>query len=650
MSYREQVLLVDSDSERVDGIKATLVDGEGYHVHVVPTLNLALDVLLHARHPSAAPSFVLSALKLADCMGPEVVLELKAAAPEVPLVILADFLDRKFEEQLFHLGAEEVVSPEGWYTEDLPRALARANLRRTRAVKAVSNERNLMNVISSMEDAVLIVDVAQNVIFSNPTASRFLGSDRLELKGRKLDLPFQLGETREIDLSECGSEPRMCEVRASEMDWEGRPARLVTMRDVGDRRKAEDFRRRLIHSDRLAAIGQLASSVAHEVNTPAGYVLGNLSTLQRDWHEMFVAFKSVRDTLARTGGAAVVKNRGLWDGLSALEQQISTKREMVHESLIGMERIAVILKDLKNFSKIDREEIELVRLDEVAQAACSLVANQVKYQATLEKKLVPMPPVAAHKGRLIQVVTNLLINAGQSMTGSKARKGQIVVSTRKEGESLLLSVRDTGAGVPVEVRDRIFEPFFTTKGQGEGTGLGLSLCVDMIARHGGSIDFESEVGQGSTFTITLPRETGLKIETSKTPLPTPVPGQMVRILVVDDDHLFTRAVSRMLSNAHDIDVTHSGKEALQRLEKDSGYEIVLCDLMMSEMDGPELFQQCSRLYPSLVKRFVFLTGGAVTPHAKEFVSKVRNIVLDKPIDPDSLLTAIASVIEKNRQA
>lgn len=649
MSFSVPILLIEDDPSDAEAIDRTLAEVGQYSVTFASTLSEGIEIATTAAREGRPFDVILLDLTLPDAFGPEAVSRLREAAPVTPIVVLTETLDESVGKRSLRLGADDFLIKDELDERLLDRSIGYAIERNVRATQAAENESNLRNIITAIEDAVLIVDQRKYVHFVNTAASRLLKREPSDLRGELLPFSLELDGSSEIVLPAGDDESITGEVRATEVQWEGQPAYLVSIRDVSDRKKAADLRQKLIHTDRLAAIGQLASSVAHEVNTPAGYVLGNLSVLQGQWRTFISNYKEVYRILADCESPEVKDNEDLWDGLLALEGMLTESREMVGESLVGMERIRSILRDLKHFAQIDRDEVELVHLEEVAEAACNLVNNEIRYRAVLEKHLDRVPPVAAHRGKLTQVVTNLLINATQALGEASPAESLIQLSTFETSNRVCLTVKDSGSGIPPELKDRIFEPFFTTKSQDEGTGLGLSLCADIVARHGGLILLDSEEGEGSAFTISLPLCTGLTLHTEDQPLRRELSNANARILVVDDDVLFTRSLKRMLAGAHHVDVAHSGIQAIERLEKDDDYDVVLCDLMMPEMDGVELFDAVVERWPDLVLRLVFLTGGAVTPRAKDFVASIRNVLLDKPIDPDTLLTAIDDVLRINAQ-
>jgi CheY-like chemotaxis protein len=242
---------------------------------------------------------------------------------------------------------------------------------------------------------------------------------------------------------------------------------------------------------------------------------------------------------------------------------------------------------------------------------------------------------------------NLLINAAQAIPEGEPALHVVRASIGMHPDGRVrVEVADDGAGIPPEVRARIFDPFFTTKPVGVGTGLGLSICHGIVAGLGGEIAVEGEPGKGTVFRVLLPAAPAA-VEAEPTPLP-PVPLRRARVLVVDDEPLVRRAVQRILSPPHEVETRANGREALAALEGEGGFDLVLCDLMMPEMSGMELHGLLAEREPALASRFVFLTGGAFTPGARDFLSRVPNARVEKPFEPAALRELVLRILAAPR--
>ncbi len=259
---------------------------------------------------------------------------------------------------------------------------------------------------------------------------------------------------------------------------------------------------KLLQSEKMASIGQLAAGVAHEINNPIGYVHSNLGSLQEYLRSLFTLIEAYERALRAPDPKALIpeiddiRNRADIDFITRdLPQLMAESRE-------GIERVTRIVRDLKDFSYSDRSESwKLVDLHAGLESTINIIWNELKYKVTLERRYGELPLVECLPSELNQVYMNLLLNAGQAI----AERGTITVATGKEGnDHVWIEFKDSGSGIPADLQQRIFDPFFTTKPVGSGTGLGLSISYGIINKHHGRIDVDSAPGQGATFRIVLP--------------------------------------------------------------------------------------------------------------------------------------------------
>lgn len=410
-----------------------------------------------------------------------------------------------------------------------------------------------------------------------------------------------------------------------------------------ERKRGEELRNKLFHTDRLVAIGQLAAGVAHEINNPADYILGNLSLMRDHLVELEAAMNALRrDALERFG----VDGQKMVDQALDRHDAVSHLGEfgdMVRDNRTGMERIRSIVRDLRTFSRIERDEIEWVQINDVVEVACNMTENQIRHRARLSKTLGPVPEIAGDRAKLSQALVNLLVNAAHAIEEGASDRNEIRIRTRLLGGKLSITVEDTGSGIPEENMRRLFEPFFTTKGRDTGTGLGLPLCAETVQKHGGTIQVSSKIGQGSRFEILLPQDTGLVTSAPRRRSLRVPTGERSRILLIDDDPLVRSGMRRRLRRHHDIVEAENGASALERIAADGEFDVILCDLMMPQLDGPAMYQEIAERAPHLRDRIVFVSGGAFTNRTKEFVSNAQAIVLEKPIATALLLGVINQI-------
>jgi PAS domain S-box-containing protein len=386
------------------------------------------------------------------------------------------------------------------------------------------------------------------------------------------------------------------------------------IRDVTERKQLEV---QFLLADRMTSLGRLASGVAHELNNPLAYVMLNLDLVAR-----------------KVGGLAGSTSP---ETIDLLVRATSDARD-------GAERMRRIVKMMSAFGRGDEEKTGPVDVNGVLDSAAEIAAMQLRHRARLVRQYDARSPVRANAFRLGQVFVNLLVNAADAMPeGNPSNEIRLRTYTRDDN-SVVVEVSDNGAGIAPDVQGRIFDPFFTTKPVGRGTGLGLSVCHAIVTSSGGAIACESTPGKGTTFRVALPVARVLPAEKPNAqPRGSDMKG---RVLVVDDDPQVANAVARALEG-HDIVIASGGHEALERC-KSERFDCVLCDLMMPEVSGLDVWEALRKEEPGAEKRVVFMTGGAVTEGARARIAGLLNSVLEKPIDRGQLLAAVARTIELTR--
>ena len=394
--------------------------------------------------------------------------------------------------------------------------------------------------------------------------------------------------------------------------WDG------VMLDMSERK---DLQARLMLSDRMASIGTLAAGVAHEINNPLTYVLANLHIL----------------------GKRAERAIGLDDTQAARDLLCSEETvELLRETADGARRVRDIARDLKTFSR-SSDDVQPVDVRQVLDSSVRMAINEIRHRARLERNYMDAPAVLANASRLGQVFLNLVVNAAQAIPEGAAEQNLIRLSTSTAADGYAeIVVSDTGTGIPRELIDRIFEPFVTMKPVGVGTGLGLYICRDIINHIGGVIEVESEIDAGTSFRVRLPPAPPDAEVFARAPRPTrrqarPLPRS--RLLVIDDEPNIGRSFVRSLPE-HDITVVDSGREGIRRIDEDPHYDLVFCDVMMPDLTGRDVYEHVRERHPELLDRVVFMTGGAFTERASEFIERVSAQRIDKPFD----ITAIRSVL------
>jgi two-component system cell cycle sensor histidine kinase/response regulator CckA len=373
---------------------------------------------------------------------------------------------------------------------------------------------------------------------------------------------------------------------------------------VDDITMHKEMEARLVLSDRLTAIGTLAAGVAHEINNPLTYLFGNLELLRRS-------------------------------------HVTGTTAQRLRDAADGADRIREVVRDLMTFSHPEGDTLGPIQVSEAIDRAERMARHEIKHRARFVRDEVPLPLVRGSKARLSQVLLNLLINAAHAIRPGHLDQNEIRVTTRCLNRGRIrISVSDTGVGIERVMIGRIFDPFVTTKPTGQGTGLGLYVCHNIVRSLGGAIWVQSEPGRGSTFHIDLP-----VVEVERTapeqPPPHPAPLKRLRILVVDDEPNILSFVQSTLA-PHEVACVSSGAAAISALDG-RAFDLVLCDVMMPDVSGLDVYEHTRRTAPELSQRFLFITGVSMGELAAS-VTALGAPVLQKPFGVEELESAMSSVL------
>jgi two-component system NtrC family sensor kinase len=262
-------------------------------------------------------------------------------------------------------------------------------------------------------------------------------------------------------------------------------------------------------AQKLEAVGQLAAGIAHELNTPIQFLGDSIDFLRQAWTDLHGLQTTFMDILAQVGElrpdlVAEAQRRRQEVDVEFLSAEIPAAFERASD---GVRRVTTIVRAMKDFAHVDRRERGPANLNEAIRNTLIVARNEYKYVAEVETDFGELPSVSCNVGDLNQVFLNLIVNAAHAIgdvVGKSGELGRITVRTRAQGQRVSITIADTGAGIPAEIADRVYDPFFTTKEVGKGTGQGLAISRSIVDKHQGTISFESEVGRGTTFTISLP--------------------------------------------------------------------------------------------------------------------------------------------------
>lgn len=392
----------------------------------------------------------------------------------------------------------------------------------------------------------------------------------------------------------------------------------LLLRDVGERRRREeqsrDLYQQLLQAEKMAALGQTMSGVAHELNNPLGAILALAERL-------------------RVQGARTPMARGL---------------ETLHKEA---ERAARIARQLLTFARKRHTTRLMVPVNDVVRDTVRLREpdlRRARIDVTTDLAS-DLPDVFADPHQLQQVVLNLLINAEHAMA-APSRRGRVHVRTALEGsDGIVIRVSDDGPGMSAEVATQVFDPFFTTKDVGEGTGLGLAVAQAIVAEHGGRISVSSSPGAGATFSIVLPAA-GATVQATRATDRTPLGehterfGQGLRILLADDEPALAGAVADTLRDAgFEVAMASDGEEALARAQAQT-FDAVICDLRMPRVDGPAFYRAIAAKSPPQARRVIFVTGDVTGTEAARFLDESGCRWLAKPFRLGELLRVVRDVV------
>jgi PAS domain S-box-containing protein len=507
------------------------------------------------------------------------------------------------------------------------------------------SEERMRLVLDAVDDGIWDWDVARDLMIFSPRAASLLGRLPGDLPNlaavrsvlRPDELPaFDAGLAgllddsapffeMELPVVTAVGESRWMLLRGRVVSRDRRGAALRALGTISDVTERNRLRASLALADRMASVGTLAAGVAHEMNNPLTYVTANLA--------------HARDLIRRSAAPGDAPFE-----VSSLVEQL---RGAVDDALQGADRVARIVKDLKTFSR-DDERCQPVDARAALESALHLARGEIRKRARIVRDLADVPLVDGSESRLGQVFLNLLVNAAQAIPDGAPERNEIRVSSRVHQGWVEVSVEDTGCGIPREAMGRIFDPFFTTKPVGTGTGLGLAICHEIVAAFGGEIGVESEVGQGSRFTVRLrpsPADAAPPPATPAPSAPQRAAPRRARILVVDDEALVAEAMERVLSEDHDVVAVGSGRAALERLGA-GPFDAVICDLLMPEMSGADFWAELHRRDPALAGRMVLVTGAGLIEDAREAMGAFEGPVVEKPFTAADLRAAVGRVLPR----
>jgi PAS domain S-box-containing protein len=495
-----------------------------------------------------------------------------------------------------------------------------------------SNER-YRTLVETMNDGVLTVAPHGRILFANAALSHLVGVPQPLLTGRPLGSllePEELAFFRqEVSLHE-GGRPASFEVRLRAESGDPIPVQIsatpyreddvykgcfAVVRDLRQQKKSEQERKatqeQLVQAEKLSALGELISGIAHELNNPLTGVMG------------------YSELLLSPGAPPETKSNA----------------EKIHREAVRCQKI---VKNLLTFVRKGSPERKMIDVNALVEATLELRAYQLKVDniEVVTDLAEDLPKTMGDFHKLQQVLVNIINNAHHAIMLSSG-PGRIAVRTKLLDGMVQVSIADNGPGIMEEHLSKIFDPFFTTKEIGKGTGLGLSLSYEILKEHDGRIAVQSRPGAGATFTVALPvrGEEDMPQENEvKEPAPRHVESK--NILVVDDEETILDLLESVLeSSGHNVERASNGLQALQKI-READFDIIITDVKMPDMGGEKLYEQVSEIKPHLTHRMVFSTGDTVNPVTQALFKRTGNPYLAKPFRLEEVDQIILRVLDE----
>jgi signal transduction histidine kinase/FixJ family two-component response regulator len=522
------ILIVDDNPDDADWLCIHLEQKQSFQILRSESLQETIQCIERQR-----VELIILDLGLPDSSGLHALFEIQKCDPRVPVIVLTGLRDDSLGRIAVKHGAQEFLHKEDISIQTLLRSISHAIERKRTQNEALVAFHDVQGILAGMPCVLIGLDEALRICLFNDMAEQLFGTSFqdvgnlpfslfVEMQGGSGREILALLETRSVDHSAKrllnlkfltkDDTPVLVDVSLSKIDVAGvgAPLFLILATDVTQVRQME---MQLSLARKMESIGQLAAGIAHEINTPIQFISDNLRFLQEGFTALEEVLKAAQvccvpdpagpesDRLASLAGAIQMGD------LDYLSREIP---QALAQSLEGAERVAKIVRAMKEFSHPGSEEKKLVDVNHALETTITVARNEWKYVAEVERRFDPtLPLVPGLPGELNQVFLNLLVNAAQAIgeiiRPNSGERRWITVSTQGEAGWVEIRIADEGPGIPETIRHRIFEPFFTTKEVGKGTGQGLAIAHDVIVKkHGGQLFLQSELGEGSTFIIRLP--------------------------------------------------------------------------------------------------------------------------------------------------
>lgn len=411
------------------------------------------------------------------------------------------------------------------------------------------------------------------------------------------------------------------------------------------RAQSEQARVSIAHTEKLAALGTLVAGVAHEINSPLAAIMLSLDSLPAGVEGVGSALDELREARAAQRGL----DRDELVRIAAMAEAFGSKAdvlEMISEMRQAAQAIADVVRDLRVFSRAeDDERPQLVEVWPLIEQVLRMAGREIERVAVIERDGDPeMPTLLLPRARLVQVLTNVLVNALHAIREVQRPVHRIRITTRADEDAVAISISDTGPGIPAEALERIFDPFFTTKRASLGTGLGLSISRSLMRRMGGDLVVESVYGAGATFVMLIPRPSDEALREARR-RERVIPSAMVRssrrsvLVLADDDHL-VRAYSRVLARHHDVLIAADAQEAIDLVSSGSRADVLVLDAQIPRADAEQLRAWIDAERPELAKHAVVIAESEAEVARSAFAGTKHVLVRPAPA------SALVAIIER----
>jgi PAS domain S-box-containing protein len=543
-----RILIVEDDVIDAKLLKRQLSQTGLSIIHVSHTERLceAMDLLKQATF-----DVVLLDMNLPDSMGLDTLKRLHREYPRLTIINVTGGTDEKVALEALASGAQDYLVKGRLDPYMLSKSI-QYSIERKKTEQALRESSGKLDaMLGAISDHMTMVDRDMRIIWANATAKKTFGTD---IEGKKcyevyhnskngcpkttcyLKQVFETGEVRYWDTEVTGTDGNKRHFHSTAnvalRDDEGAPETAIEIsRDITKAKEAEadliranrelasanqelkGMQTQLVQNEKLASIGHLAAGVAHEMNTPVGFVASNFATLYK-YIKKFQALLDMYSSLAteiKTGTKESRKSKmqeieETWKSMK-MDFVCEDIEDLFSESKEGLNRVTNIIQNLRDFSRIDQaESFDEYDINDGIEATLTVARNEIKYDCDIKTDLCESMVVRCNSGQVNQVFLNILVNAAQAIKSmERDGKGVIEIKTYLEDEWAVCEISDNGQGIPKDIITKIFDPFFTTKPTGKGTGLGLSVSYDIIVnKHKGLLQVESEEEKGAKFIIKLP--------------------------------------------------------------------------------------------------------------------------------------------------